>query len=403
MDLNYTLDTLLELLDQNFGFKHSMVLLAKSKDEYLSVIASYGSSESGIGAKVKIGDGIIGTVAKRKKLMRLGSIMMQRRYMMAGKEEGEDKVDDLAIKLPGLQNPGSQVAIPLMIQEELVGVLSVEGDEVNIFKQEDETLISLLANQSAIAIQNSRHFETEKKRSEEIQAINKKLTDLNQVQQRTLNLFVKYVSEPVVQKALSDKPGEIFEGELLNIAVLFCDIRNFTPLSERLTAKEVVCLLNTYYTQMDEVIKRYDGVVNQFVGDVIFVTFGAPVAIKRPRKKSVLCALDMIKQLEEINKELEKYLQASIKVGIGINFGPVVAGNLGSKDWIEYSVTGDTVNTAKRIESLTKTCPNSVLISESVFEKAPDLIDIKAWEPINVKGKDQKVRVYEVLGIKKSV
>jgi len=139
------------------------------------------------------------------------------------------------------------------------------------------------------------------------------------------------------------------------------------------------------------------------VGDEIFVTFGAPVAIKRPRKKSVLCALDMIKQLEEINKELEKSLQASIKVGIGINFGPVVAGNLGSKDRIEYSVTGDTVNTAKRIESLTKTCPNSVLISEPVFEKARDLVDIKAWEPINVKGKDQKVRVYEVLGIKKSV
>ncbi len=400
LDLNFTLDTLLELLDKNFGFAHSMVLLSKPNDSYLRVFASYGYPESGIGATVKIGEGVIGTVAKRKKIMRLGSINMQLRYMRASQQVVQERMDALAIELPGLQNPRSQVAIPLLIQDELVGVLSVEGDEINIFKEEDETLISLLANQAAIAIQNARHFETEKTRSEEIQLMNKKLADLNQEQQRTLNLFVKYVPEPVVQKALSDKPGEMFDGELLNIAVLFCDIRNFTPLSENIAAKEVVFLLNTYYTQMDEVIKRYDGVVNQFVGDEIFVTFGAPVSIKKPREKSVLCALDMIKQLENINQELEKSLDVGIQVGIGINFGPVVAGNLGSKDRIEYSVTGDTVNTAKRIESLTKTCPDSILISQRVFKKTQELVHTKAWERIKVKGRDQKVRVYEVVGLK---
>jgi len=402
LDLNFTVNILLELLDKNFGFRHSMLLLAKSQDDFLTVFASYGYDESGIGAKVKIGEGIIGTVAKRKKIIRMAAIQAQLRYMRATTEKSKASSDDLAIDLPGLQNPRSQVAIPLVIQEELVGVLSVEGDEANLFKDEDETLISLLANQAAIAIQNARHFEKEKKRAEEIQSMNKKLTDLNQEQQRTLNLFVKYVPEPVVQKALSDKPGEIFEGELLDISVLFCDIRNFTPLSENIAAKDVVYLLNTYYTQMDEVIKKYDGVVNQYVGDEIFVTFGAPVAIKKAREKSVLCAVEMIRQLENINQELEEALQASIKVGIGINYGPVVAGNLGSKDRIEYSVTGDTVNTAKRIESLTKTCPNSILISESVFEKVGDLIAHKAWEPIKVKGKDQQVRVYEVSGLKET-
>jgi len=277
----------------------------------------------------------------------------------------------------------------------------VESSKFNIFKSEDEDLISLLASQAAIAIQNARLFEAERKRYGEVQEVNRKLSDLTKEQQKTLDLFVKYVPKPVVQKALSEKTESIFDGEQIEIAVLFCDIRNFTPISEGILPSEVVALLNSYYSNMNDVIKKFDGSVNQYVGDEIFVTFGAPVSIISCEEKSVLCAIGMIEQLEILNKELRETLGIEINVGIGVNFGPVVAGNLGSEDKIEYSVTGDTVNTAKRIESLTKSIPNAILVSESIYEKTNHLIKTKAWEPVKVKGKNENVSVYQVLGLSK--
>lgn len=259
LDLNLTLKNLLELLDKYFSFRHSMILLSETQDRFLKVFASYGYTDQGIGAKVEVGKGIVGLVAKKKQMLRLGNITTQLRYMSGGRDITDHPENEIIIKLPGLPNPMSQVAIPLLVQEELVGVLSVESTELNIFKEEDEELISLLASQTAIAIQNSKLFEAEQQRFREVQEINTKLSDLNKEQQKTLNLFMKYVPEPVVQKALSEKTESIFEGEQIDIAVMFCDIRDFTPLSERISPNEVVALLNSYYSHMNEVIKKWDG------------------------------------------------------------------------------------------------------------------------------------------------
>jgi len=185
----------------------------------------------------------------------------------------------------------------------------------------------------------------------------------------------------------------------MDITVLFCDIRDFTAASEKLNPTEVVFLLNVYYSKMTKVIRNNDGVVHQFVGDEIFATFGAPLSITNSQEKAVYCAYDMLNELDEINIELKKSISVEIKVGIGINHGPAVVGNLGSDDRIVYSVTGDTVNTGKRIEALTKSCPNTILISESVHQHTTQLIETKAWEPISVKGKSEKVLVYEVLSL----
>src|SRR5678815_1141163 len=107
-----------------------------------------------------------------------------------------------------------------------------------------------------------------------------------------------------------------------------------------------------------------------------------------PEESAVRCAVEMIAQLEKINQELQSSLGVHIHVGIGINYGPVIAGNLGCEDKISYSVTGDSVNTAKRIESLTHGHPDSILISASVYEKTKDLLNVIAWEPVVVKGKN---------------
>jgi adenylate cyclase len=400
LDLDDILNKILAQLDQYFSFQHSMILLT-GKGNLLRVVASHGYQDTGLGAKVEIGKGIIGTAANRKQTIRMGNINMRLQYMMAG-EYLDKPENEITIKLPGLRNPKSQVAIPLMKQDELIGVLSVESDQINIFKEEDEQIINLIANQCAIVIQQAAMYESEKQRFQEIEDINKKLSDLTQTQQNTLNLFMKYVPEPVVKKALRERPDSIFEGVQQEVAVLFCDIRDFTPMSEKLTPNQVVTVLNTYYSGMSEVIRNQCGLINQFVGDEIFVIFGAPVPVMQYEEKAVLCAIGMIEQLKVINQDLEAQLGVSIRVGIGVHSGPVVTGNLGCQDKIAYSVTGDTVNTANRIEALTKECPNSILISDAIYEKTNHLVDVKAWEPVAVKGKNEKVKVFEVVGLKNS-
>jgi len=203
-----------------------------------------------------------------------------------------------------------------------------------------------------------------------------------------------------VKKALENSQQSIFDGELRNVAVLFCDIRDFSPLSEVLSPSEVVSFLNEYYQLMTEVVKQHNGSVIQFVSHEIFAAFGAPELHPDNEANAVYCALEMMDALPKLNQKYKDRFETEIKIGIGINFGEVVAGNLGSEDRIRYSVTGDPVNTGKRIESITMDFPNSILVSDSIYKGVKDLFNFKAWDPLFVKGKKDKILVYEVLGIK---
>ena len=243
----------------------------------------------------------------------------------------------------------------------------------------------------------------ERKWFQRLEETNQKLNRVNTEQQKTLSLFVKYVPETVVKRGLETQRGALFHGEQLDIVALFCDIRGFTSLSEKLAPDAIVRLLNTYYTMMAEVIASHEGVINEFVGDEIFVGFGAPLPIRDCVASAVRCAVAMVERLEAINVRLRDSIDREISVGIGMDFGPVVAGNLGSEDRLSYSITGDTVNTAKRIESLAKTGPNTILIGEAVHEQARHLVTTRPWPPTFVKGKETPVKVYQVLSLREEL
>ena len=226
-------------------------------------------------------------------------------------------------------------------------------------------------NDLRMTIENSRQLSNLKVKNKML------LKDLQQKvedQEKTLKLFMKYVPETVVEKALMSTEDTIFEGEQRDVAVLFCDMRDFTPISEDLSPKEVVSFLNDYYSIMTECIIDHNGTVNQYVGDEIFAVFGAPISTADNEKNAVFCAIEMIKKLGKLNDKYKSKFNREIIVGIGINSGEVVAGNLGSETKIEFSITGDTVNTGKRIEILAKEFGNSILISDSVFNKTKAMI-----------------------------
>lgn len=278
--------------------------------------------------------------------------------------------------------------------EAIVGAINSGGVFRFITKPWDE-------NELRMTLENARQMYL-------LRAQNKRLIhELRQKveeQERILRLFMRYIPEPVVKQALSQQNGDSFlEGELREVAVLFCDIRGFTQLSEILSPQQVVTFLNRYYSLMAACVKRHYGFVNQYVGDEVFATFGAPISYPNNEENAVFCALEMRENLSILRREFRDILPPDFHfgMGIGINGGEVVAGNLGSEDRIDYSITGDTVNTGKRIETLAKDDDNSLLISESIYLKTQERIDAKSWDPLYVKGKKDKVHVYSVLGRKK--
>jgi adenylate cyclase len=187
-EINKTLDlavigkSMLLAMDEYFGFQHSMILLMDNENQSLSVLSTHGYDDKGIGAKVPVGMGVIGMVAKRKKLMRMANMGMQRSYMQAIRQqvtETDETILQEEEDLPGLPDVESQVAIPMLLEEELVGVFSFESKQVNIFDKADEFLIGILANQAASALQNARLFQREQQRLSELNQAHSDLADLN--------------------------------------------------------------------------------------------------------------------------------------------------------------------------------------------------------------------------------
>ncbi|MBN4049641.1 SpoIIE family protein phosphatase [Bacteroidales bacterium AH-315-N07] len=184
LDLDSILKNILASLERVFAFKHSMILLTDKKADKLTVYASHGYKNEGLGAIVNIGDGIIGVVAKRKKIMRMSNIGMQRKYMdavktqMASSKEGKNIKE--SIELPGLNNLESQVAIPLTVKDKLIGVLAIESDKANVFDEKDEFIITIIANQAASAIENAKLFKSEQEKLDQLNIAHKELKELNE-------------------------------------------------------------------------------------------------------------------------------------------------------------------------------------------------------------------------------
>ncbi len=216
---------------------------------------------------------------------------------------------------------------------------------------------------------------------------------------RILSSLEKHLS-PEIASAISKKDRELmenpFEAEEREVTVLFSDIENFTALSEKLSPSEIASLLNEYFSRMVEEIICLGGTVNKYIGDAIMAIFGAPQSHENDVKHSVLAALKMVNALKKFHSQVD--LKKRFNIRIGINTGNAVAGVIGSEKKMEYTVLGDTVNCASRIESLAP--PNGIAIGEQTYETVKNEFICDPIGKINVKGKSQPLRVYVVKGIR---
>lgn len=210
------------------------------------------------------------------------------------------------------------------------------------------------------------------------------------------NIFSKYLSSNVVEEIMKSEDIKL-GGERKEITVLFSDIRNFTSMSEKLTPEEVVTMLNEYLSEMTDAIFRNGGTLDKFIGDAVMAIFGTPRFQKDHALMAVKTGFLMLKKLKLLNEKWGKEGKQKFKIGIGINTGIAVAGNMGSLKRLEYTVIGDTVNLASRLESLNKELDTQFLISESTYERVKDFVRVKKYNDIHIKGKQEKIDVYEVL------
>jgi len=206
--------------------------------------------------------------------------------------------------------------------------------------------------------------------------------------------FGRYVSDAVLEDILRGRVR--LGGERREATIVFSDIRDFAAMSESKPPEEVVSFLNRYLDAMVDVIVEHGGTVDKFVGDAIVATFGVPVPQEDHALRAVYAAFAMEDRLVELNEELEQSGEGPIDIGIGIHSGIVVVGNIGSARKMEYTVIGDTVNTASRIEGLTKKFHTRLLISAETFEQVAEQVVARQVEQVEVKGKRKPVQVYQV-------
>ena len=214
-------------------------------------------------------------------------------------------------------------------------------------------------------------------------------------QSKIKNTFKRYVSKSVVDQLLDDDQKLNLGGEERDVTVLFSDIRGFTAMSEKMKPKEVVSTLNSYFSEMIDIIFKFDGTLDKIVGDELMVVFGAPIARDDDAERAVQTAIGMVESLKKFNDKRVKKGKVPINAGIGINKGKVISGNIGSKDQMDYTVIGDTVNLGARLCSFAG--PLKIIVSKSVKDEIGDNYKTRKLEPIKVKGKRKPVEIFKVL------
>lgn len=212
--------------------------------------------------------------------------------------------------------------------------------------------------------------------------------------------FGRYVSPQILEHILAHPEKVQLGGERRDLTILFSDIRGFTSISEASEPEQVVEMLNEYLTRMVEILLEHGGTLDKFIGDAVMGFWNAPAAATDHARSAVRCAIVMIEETARLRARWETEGKASIRIGIGINTGDAVAGNIGAEQVFGYTVIGDAVNLASRLESKNKDYGTEIIISEFTLARIGDGFETVYLDDVKVKGKEKAVKIYEVKGLR---
>lgn len=213
--------------------------------------------------------------------------------------------------------------------------------------------------------------------------------------------FQYYLTPSVINEMLKDPSKLKLGGDKKDLSVLFSDIRGFTTISEKLSPEELVHLLNEYLTAMTDIVFKYDGTLDKYMGDAIMAIFGAPLTQPDHAGRACQAALDMMSELHRLQKKWQEEGKPALNIGIGVNSGDMVVGNMGSQMRFDYTVMGDMVNLGSRLEGINKEYGTNIICSEFTYNAVSDSMCCRELDMVRVKGKELPVKIYELLGQKK--
>jgi len=277
-----------------------------------------------------------------------------------------------------IQSVRSAMCTPLMgTDQKVLGILYVDNQTaIQSFADEDLEFLIAFGGLTALAIENSN------------------LSERIRREAMVLSNFQRYFAPNVAAQIAQQEGAVTLGGDKRPVVIFFSDIRGFTPMSENMNPDDVAKLLTEYFTEMVEIVFEHSGSLDKFMGDAIMALWGAPIAHTDDADRAMQCAIDQLTALEKMNAKWSEQGRPPIKIGIGINFGEVFAGNFGSDRRLEYTVIGDAVNTASRLCSAAGA--NEILIAEPFYKALKKPPAVEALEPIHVKGKSRPVPVYRV-------
>ncbi|MDR2314078.1 MAG: response regulator [Spirochaetaceae bacterium] len=223
-----------------------------------------------------------------------------------------------------------------------------------------------------------------------------RLRQMEILQKKTRTAFARYVPMDVMDEIIKKSAAQSSQSETRVVAVLFSDIRNFTKISEKTNAQELVNFLNAYFSLMGNQIVCEGGNIDKFIGDAIMAIFGAPKTLENASASAIRSALRMVQALPRVDTSGISLPESGFGAGVGINFGECVVGNIGFQDKLDYTVIGDTVNLASRLEGITKYYKQSIIVSQNIYEQAKDQFIFRMADSVRVKGKNQPVGLYAV-------
>ncbi|MGO8790174.1 MAG: adenylate/guanylate cyclase domain-containing protein [Terriglobia bacterium] len=279
-----------------------------------------------------------------------------------------------SLRMSGIR---SAMCAPLIYKDRVFGIFYVDClSKPYAFSQEELGIFSVIAAEAAISFDNARSHEELARRVVERQALE------------------RFLSSNIVEKILAN-PNEVhLGGENQTVTILFSDIRGFTRMSEHMEPHAVVELLNEYFSEMTDIVFDSGGTLDKYLGDGIMAVYGAPLPKPDDALRATRTAIEMQRSLVALNRDWEARGQPPLRMGVGVNTGPVTAGNIGSARRMDYTVIGDAVNLASRLCS--NAAGGQILVSESTYLQLNGRIPAQRLEPIRVKGKETPVELHEV-------
>lgn len=279
-----------------------------------------------------------------------------------------------------MQRVRSAMCTPLIASDQSVlGILYVDNrTSTKAFDEEDLEFLTAFGGLAAVGIENSQL--SERLRREAL----------------ALSNFQRYFAPNVAERILEEAGSVGLGGERLPVVIFFSDIRGFTSMSERMDPDDVASLLSEYFTEMVGILFEHGGTLDKFMGDAIMALWGAPIAHEDDAERAMRTAMDQLAALDKLNERWAAEGRPRLEVGIGIDFGEVFAGNIGSDQRLEYTVLGDAVNTASRLCS--NAGPGEILVTERFLAALRDPPEHEELPPIELKGKKQPVGVFRMVG-----